>query len=236
MLRGVHPARSSVPDPLAALAREQDAFAALAAAADADLPVPACGTWTVGVLVRHLAAIHRWAALAARSAADADLPEMRPVFRATTAADYPDAAGELRAALAEPGRRCVTLTGPGTAAWWTRRQLHETFIHRLDLAAAVGAPAAVDPAVAADCVAEVLDTMQPRQVTAGRMAPLTGGLRLTASAGSWALGPAPVAEVTGPEEALALLVWRRIGLDDTRLTVTGDRAAAAAVLAEPLVP
>jgi hypothetical protein len=68
------------------------------------------------------------------------------------------------------------------------------------------------------------------------MAPLTGGLRLTAPAGSWALGPAPVAEVTGPEEALALLVWRRIGLDDTRLTVTGDRAAAAAVLAEPLVP
>ena len=223
-------------DLLGALGREQEAFAALAARAPAEVPVPACGDWTAGVLVRHLAAIHRWAALATRTGADAELPDMRPAWRSTTAADYESAAAELRAALADPGRPCVTLAGPGTAAWWARRQLHETLVHRLDLATALGDDVAADPAVAADCVAEVLDTMQPRQVALGRMAAPTGGIRLTAPSGSWSLGPAPVAEVSGSEVALALLLWRRLPLDDDRLTVTGDRAAATALLAEPVVP
>ncbi|SEO47289.1 maleylpyruvate isomerase family mycothiol-dependent enzyme [Trujillonella endophytica] len=225
---------------LAALAAEQGAVAALAAGAPADLPVPACGDWTVGVLVRHLAAVHRWAAQATRTDPAGELPDMRPAWRATTAGDYPAAAAELRDALADPARPCVTLTGPGTAGWWTRRQLHETLVHRLDLAAALGREAPVDPGIAADCVAEVLDTMQPRQVALGRMPPPVAGLRLTAPSGSWVLGPAPVAEVTGDEAALALLLWRRLGLDDGvgdgRLTVTGDRAAAAALLAEAVVP
>jgi uncharacterized protein (TIGR03083 family) len=223
-------------DHLAALAAEQDAFAALAADAPADLPVPACGDWTAGVLGRHLAAIHRWAAEATRTDPDAELPDMRPVWRATTAGDYPAAAAELRAALADGARPCVTLAGPGTAAWWARRQLHETLVHRLDLAAALGAEATADPAVAADCVAEVLDTMHPRQVAIGRTAAPLTGIRLVAPSGSWSLGPAPVAEVAGDEVALALLLWRRLPLDDARLTVTGDRAAAADLLAAPVVP
>ncbi len=232
----MHTTRLPALDHRAALAAEQDAFAALATGAPADLPVPACGDWTVAVLVRHLATIHRWAALAARTGADDELPDMRPVWRATTADEYPAAAADLRTALAEPGRPCVTLTGPGTAAWWARRQVHETLVHRLDLAAALGTPGSADPAVAADCVAEVLDTMQPRQVALGRMTAPTTGIRLTALSGSWSLGPAPVAEVAGSEIDLALLLWRRLPLDDDRLTVTGDRAAAAALLAEPVVP
>lgn len=223
-------------DHLTALAREQEGFATLAAEAPGDLPVPACGSWTVEVLVRHLGTVHRWAALAVGTDDAGPLPDMRPVFRSTAAADYVATAAELRAALAEPARRCVTLTGAGTAAWWARRQLHETLIHRLDLAAALGEEVAADPAVAADCVAEVADTMQPRQVALARMAPIERGVRLSAPSGSWVLGPDPVAEVTGPESVLALLVWRRLGLDDDRLTVTGDRAAAEAVLAEPVVP
>jgi uncharacterized protein (TIGR03083 family) len=222
------------------LAAEQAAFAALAADAPPDLPVPACGGWTAAVLTRHLGAVHRWAVLALGTGPTDELPDMRPAWRSTTAEDYPAAAAELRAALTDPARPCVTLTGPGTAAWWARRQLHETLVHRLDLAAALGVDASADPAVAADCIAEVVDTMQPRQVAAGRMAPPTGGLRLTAPSGSWTLGPAPVAEVSGDELALALLLWRRLPLDggiaDGRLTVTGDRAATAALLAEPVVP
>jgi uncharacterized protein (TIGR03083 family) len=230
------PVTASRLDHAAALTAEQAGFAALAAEAPADLPVPACGTWTADVLVRHLAAIHRWAALAIGTDAAGELPDMRPVFRSTSAADYVVAAAELRAALTDLARPCVTLTGPGTAAWWARRQVHETLIHRLDLAVALGAAVTADPAVAADCVAEVVDTMQPRQVSAGRMAPLDRGVRLTAPSGSWVLGPDPVAEIAGPELALALLVWRRIPVDDDRLTVTGDRAAARSVLDQPLVP
>ena len=44
------------------------------------------------------------------------------------------------------------------------------------------------------------------------------------------------ATVLGPAEALALLLWRRIGLDDHRLRVQGDRDALATVLDDHLVP
>jgi uncharacterized protein (TIGR03083 family) len=215
-----------------ALAAEQDAFAALATTADPALPVPGCGSWTVGQLVRHLTGVHRWATAITRLAPDAAIPdEDEP-----TTADYAAAAAELRAALADPGRPCPTLVGPGTAAWWARRQLHETFVHRLDLAGAVGAPDEADAAVAADCVAEVVDTMQPRQVRLGRMPAPAIGVRLATPTGTWVLGASPVAEVAGPELAVAQLLWRRTTLDDPRLAVSGDRAAASVLLADRLTP
>jgi uncharacterized protein (TIGR03083 family) len=221
---------------LAALAAEQAAFAALAAATDPARPVPACAPWTVDDLVRHLAAVHRWVVATTRLAPDDDVPDDGPFDRAATAADYPSAAAALRAALADPGRGCPTLAGPGTAGWWARRQLHETLVHRLDLAAAAGLPADADPGTAADCVAEVVDTMQPRQVRLGRMPAPATGIRLATPSGSWTLGGAPVAEVAGPELAVALLLWRRTTLADPRLAVTGDRAAAARLLAQPITP
>jgi uncharacterized protein (TIGR03083 family) len=221
---------------LDALAAEQHGFAALAAAADPGRPVPGCAPWTVADLVQHLTGIHRWAATIARSEPDADLPDDARFEREATAGDYPAAAAELRAALADALRPCRTLVGPGTVGWWRRRQLHETFVHRLDLAGALGSPLTADPAVAADCVAEVVDTMQPRQVRLGRMPATTTGLRLSTPTGSWVLGPAPVAEVYGPELAVAQLLWRRTTPADRRLTISGDRAAALALLAQPLTP
>jgi hypothetical protein len=44
------------------------------------------------------------------------------------------------------------------------------------------------------------------------------------------------ATVSGPAEALFLLLWHRIDLGDPRLTVAGSRATAAAVLAAALTP
>ncbi|MCW2619257.1 MAG: hypothetical protein JWR28_2406 [Modestobacter sp.] len=225
-----------VADQLAALAAEQDGFAALATTAGLDAPVPACAPWTVADLVRHLTAVHRWAAATARLGADAAVPDDEPSDRAATVEDYRTAAAGLRAALADPTRPCPTLAGPGLVAWWRRRQLHETFVHRLDLAEALGIPLAADPEVAADCIAEVVDTVQPRQVRLGRMPAPTTGLRFTTPTASWALGPAPVAEVAGPDVAVAQLLWRRTTLADPRLVVSGDRAGAATLLAQPLTP
>ena len=225
-----------VEDQLAALAAEQDGFAAFAATADLEAPVPACAPWTVADLVRHLTAVHRWAAATAHFGADAGVPDDEPFQRAAAVADYPAAAADLRAALADPARGCPTLAGPGVVAWWRRRQLHETFVHRLDLTEALGIPLAADPKVAADCIAEVVDTMQPRQVRLGRMPAPTTGIRFTTPTATWALGPAPVAEVAGPEVAVAQLLWRRTTLADPRLVVSGDRDGAAALLAQPLTP
>ena len=225
-----------LPVRLVALAAEQDAFAAPASVAHPGAPVPACESWTVRDLVEHLAAVHRWATATAGRGAHDPVPDDGPYRRAASQDAYPAAATGLRVALADAARPCPTLDGPGTAAWWVRRQLHETFVHRLDLAAARGEPATADPAVAVDCGAEVLETMQPRQARLGRMAPPAAGVRLRAPGRVWPLGPDPVAEVTGSATSLALLLWRRIPLDDPTLAVEGDRAAAAALLAQPLTP
>lgn len=218
------------------LAAEQDAFAALAAGADLSLPVPSCASWSTGALVRHVSAVHRWAAATARLDPDAPLPDDEPYERRGDLLDYPAAAGDLRAALTDTARPCPTLVGPGTAGWWVRRQVHEVLVHRFDLAAALGVAVTADPAVAADCVAEVVDTLQPRQVRLGRMAAPGVGVRLRTPNGVWQVGADPVAEVAGPEIAVALLLWRRIRLQDPRITVTGDRVAASALLTQPLTP
>ena len=80
----------------------------------------------------------------------------------------------------------------------------------------------------------------PRQVRLGRTAPLPESLALApAEGGRWLLpgdAPAPAATVSGPAEAVLLLLWHRIALDDPRLRVSGSRAAADAVLAVALTP
>jgi hypothetical protein len=43
-------------------------FADVLAGADLDLPVPACGDWTVAQLAGHLGWVHRWANLCATHA------------------------------------------------------------------------------------------------------------------------------------------------------------------------
>jgi len=220
-----------------ALEAEQDAFAALAAVADPDLLVPPCRPWTAAALVAHTAAVHRWAAATAALPPAAALPDDGPYERAARADDYLQAAALLRHALADPSRPCPTLVGPGVTAWWARRQLHEVLIHHHDLAGALGRRLTVDPVVAGDCVAEVVDTMFPRQVRLGRAAVPQMAVDLHAPTGTWGLGQGPVvAEVRGPEMALALLLWRRTTLEDPRLTVTGDRSSVAAVFRRALTP
>lgn len=218
------------------LTAEQDGFAALAEEADLTLPVPSCESWNIGALVRHVSGVHRWAAATARLDPHAPLPSEEPYERRVDLLDYRAAASDLRAALTDTARACPTLVGPRTVGWWVRRQVHEVLVHRFDLAAALGVAATADAAVAADCIAEVVDTLQPRQVRLGRMAAPEVGMRLRTPTGVWQLGADPVAELAGPEIAVALLLWRRIPLQDPRITVTGDPVAASALLAQPLTP
>ncbi len=129
-------------------------------------------------------------------------------------------------------------------AFWCRRQLHETLIHLWDLRTAGGLDLVVAPVIWADTVDEVVTVMHPRQVRLGRAPapPVRLGLAATDLDRTWSLSAAAdapearAATLNGPAEALALLVWRRIGLDDPRLSVDGDEAALTAVLADHFVP
>lgn len=229
---------------LEVLAGLQDAFLAGVRAADPRVPVPWCGRWRVRDLVVHLARIHHWAAGQAARRRETplgrgpfDLPEL-----------YGTCATELLTTLRTlaPGATASTLLGPGPVAFWHRRQVHETVVHLWDLRTATGGTTHADPTVWADTVDEVVTVMQPRQVALGRTPPLPVRVDLHAvdTGRSWTFAPAgaddpataPRAEVHGPAQALALLLWRRIPADAPELEVRGEASALGTLLASRLVP
>ena len=113
-------------------------------------------------------------------------------------------------------------------------------MHRWDLGAALGRDLGYPAELAVDGVDEVVTMFFPRQVRLRRIPPLTpvaGRRRSTtarpgccaATALARSTGP-PTPTVTGPADALVLLLWGRLPLDDPRLTVTGSARRGRAVL------
>lgn len=222
-----------------ALAGQQATFLTLVRRVDPAARVPGCPDWNAAELIAHLTGVHRWAAAMTRTAPDAlDLPDdTDPAVADDPAEEYDRAATELRAALDEdPDRPCLTLRGAGTAADWTRRQLHETLVHTWDLADAGGLPRWAPPEIVADAVGEVLDTMQPRQVRLGRMAVPEVTVELLGSR-RWTLGTGPVvASVAGPDGDLLRLLWRRTTWAGAGLVTRGDTELAAELLGRRITP
>lgn len=227
-------------DQLASLALAQRAFAAGLARVDVEAPVACCAPWRVADLALHLGTVHWWAAAMA-TGVDLDPPQPeRPRSRADLLRFYAWAADHLHRTLAEldPDAPSLTLNGPGPSSFWRRRQLHETLVHLWDLATAAGADlSGLAEAPWHDTVAEVVDTMTPRQVRLGRVAPLSESIELVAPDAAWVLGPGlPAARVIGEPQDLALLLWRRIAPGERSLRVEGDRAALDRLLTLRLTP
>jgi len=154
---------------------------------------------------------------------------------------YAESAGILLDALAEadPEDRCWHFGGTEkTKAFWFRRQVHETAVHLADS----GSGHALDPAVAADGVDELLTAWLPR-VTRWHPAPSLAAplaLRATDTGDVWtlhpgeppALGPAtePAATVEATARDLLLHLWKRTA---TPPRVSGDTAIADQLLNAP---
>ncbi|MFD2792686.1 maleylpyruvate isomerase N-terminal domain-containing protein [Promicromonospora vindobonensis] len=243
-------------DHLSLLARFQGGFLAAVPHADVDARIPACGDWTVGELVEHLAHIHHWAAGNVRGVKGAPLGpgpfDLAPHYAAQAA--------ELRAAFAEIDPDTIGRVlahphplGPGPVRFWHRRQVHETLVHLHDLLAATAGAGSLgmvgaEPEVWADTVDEVVTVLQPRQVGLGRMDPVRHPVSLVATdvGGTpvWVLGAAggradevaPDVVVSGTAEGLALTLWHRLSPAEAGLTVEGDRADLETALAQPIVP
>jgi uncharacterized protein (TIGR03083 family) len=234
-------------DHLTHIGRACDLFAACLETGALDAPVPGCPGWTLTDLAQHLGGVHRWARTAVVEGRSGQKTFDAPTAREPLVDWLRDGAAALVDALraAGPAAPCWTIgTDPHVAAFWFRRQAHETALHAHDAAASQGPADALDPALALDGVDEVVAVMFPRQVRLGRIPPLPAALALAPDEGGrWVVAgdgtdPAAAADatVTGPAEALLLLLWHRIALDDPRLTVSGSRAAADAVLAAALTP
>jgi uncharacterized protein (TIGR03083 family) len=123
--------------------------------------------------------------------------------------------------------------------FWQRRRCQEALVHRWDAEHALGTAGPLDPALADDGIAEVIDTMAPRQVRLGRTAALAHavGLHATDTGSLRILGPGdPVATANGTAADLLLLLWGRLDACDPAVTWDGDGELARSVLAGALVP
>lgn len=240
---------------LAALRDDGPAFLDAAMAADPTIAVPSRPEWTVADLIHHLGSVYRFVHdLVPRGVTG------KPERSLSSYADEPrpdDLVGWWREQY-ESALGTLEAVDPDLPAWnwapqakkaefWQRRAAHDTAVHRWDAQMAVGRAEPVEAKLAADGVAEVLDTWLP---AGRRVGPtdLTGVLALDApdvgyvwhvrlrGEGFALLDTDTILDpdgfqthtvATGPASDLMLALHGRVGLDV--LDITGDERLLEAV-------
>ncbi len=210
-------------------------------AADWSTPVPTCPGWTLDKLLRHIGRGDRWSALIVERRAT------EPVDHRSVADGTPPDHAEATLDWLRGGEQLVvnaveltggdtpvwSFIGPKPAAWWLRRRLHETLVHRSDVAAALGQPFAVAPELAAASVTEFLEIAavligdQP----AGDDPAVT--LSATDTDGTWQLPGSGTQQASSEQPAgttiearaadLILLLTGRLSLDAPAFRTVGDK-------------
>ena len=235
------------------LERAIEAFAATLATGTLEAPVPACTPWDLRALTWHMGNIHRWARDAMRVGRGAEDAEGGPAERAPLTSWFREGADALVRSLrsSDPAAECWTFgPKPRTFAFWFRRQAHETAMHAWDAARSQGAQGNFELPFALDGIDEVVGMFFPRQVRLQRIGPLSRSLALepsdapqtrwvlaTDGAGpeSTPLASAP-ATIRGPANALLLLLWARLPLEEAKVVVDGSLEVAREVLSAALTP
>ncbi|CAN5174086.1 maleylpyruvate isomerase family mycothiol-dependent enzyme [soil metagenome] len=236
------------------LARAMGRMTDLAGRADGTEDVVGCPGWTTTDLVVHLGTMHRWSAAIVLSGQSLHTP--RVLAYDPIAEWYAGTATALLTALQAvvPDESTPNFSGVNeTAGFWPRRQMHETTVHAVDLAQAMGIEEAEwrpEADVAADGVDEVLEIFFPRMVARGLSPVVTEPIALLATdtRDRWVIAPQtdstlpptvsrdPLefagATITGLAADLYLSLWHRV--DAGRLEVSGE--AARLLLAGPLTP
>lgn len=129
-----------------------------------DAPVPACPEWSVEQTVNHLGRVYAMVSEVLRGNPE-DPPDRSLIPKRADSQPAPAWLRErleiMLALLGDVPDGSLAwnfVSGPSSpVAFWWRRQLHETLIHRVDVEQAVGIPVTkAEPAVAADGIDEFL--------------------------------------------------------------------------------
>jgi uncharacterized protein (TIGR03083 family) len=153
----------------------------------------------VAQLLTHLGHIYDWATRNLAAAPD-ERVRMGPMPESPTGAEECAAALDTLVTTLRTTAAATECAGPltaRTAAWWARRQLLETVIHRWDVEHAVGRPSLIDAEVAALGVGEFVEV--------------------------FAAGVALPVAIRATDDEVLLVLWGRVALDEA--SVDGDPEA-----------
>ena len=232
---------------IARIGEQFAAFSSVVEAGSLRAKVPACPGWDLRQLALHLAETYRWVRAALSSSQEPTTPPTPALDDGEIAFHLAGSAKALLTALrsVDPLQPCWTMAPPDNAGFWLRRMVHETTIHRWDAQSSRAHPDPICPDLAYDGVREVAEMVIPRQVRLRRIAPLRHVLRLEltdvsqeVTLGRDGLRPdeQPDAWVSGPADAMLLLLWKRIDATDPRLRFGGDPAAWQTLTSVAITP
>ncbi len=217
-------------------------FADVLALCDPFAQVPTCPAWNVHDLALHLGTIHRWAEYLVRERSPVRVSpfDFRPEGDSPDAAWIRDGGFQLVTTLREcdPDEAMWAWGADQHARFWSRRQLHETLVHRVDLELAQGITPRLEPMIAADGVDEFLINLPNSARFSPGVKNLTGGgerIGFTQSDGDrrWIAtldeGGVSLSNSEGPLDLelrataanLLLVLYRRSGFDDENISLTG---------------
>jgi uncharacterized protein (TIGR03083 family) len=199
--------------------------------------------------------MHRWAtAIVARQATSPVDPRE---IQADPPPDDPEQLGHWLRAGADDLVDVIRTTGPQTRVWswadeqsaafWARRAVHETAVHRADAELALGRPFTLDPELAADAISEWLGFVCSAKARDRRpeLAELRGDGQILhlhstdaglGKAGEWIVHRTPSGPVwehghskgdvavRGAAVDLLLVLLRRLPPDEAPVQVLGDSA------------
>ncbi len=227
-----------------ALEVEVDRFATALDDADLTAVVPSCPDWSVHDLAEHLGHIHRWAEHLVRVEALAWISSGEMDFeRGPVSAQWLRRGGvQLLETLrhAHPDDAMWAWGFDQHVRFWSRRQLHETMVHRVDLELARGIEPYVEPEAASDAIDEFLVNLEAAGSFSPKVRELRGTgetLRFTSldAPGDWvmqlndegfrlvAAHERPDVTLSGPAAQLLFVLYRRRPLNESVVTSKGDR-------------
>jgi uncharacterized protein (TIGR03083 family) len=231
-----------------ALADEVERLARAVGDSNTSAHVISCPGWRVIDVAEHVGRVHRWAY---------ELVRRRPPTRLSSPVLELTETDITPAWLLEGGAQLVHLlreTDPDVAMWawgvdqpvrfWSRRQLHETLVHRMDVELASGVDVTTTSDVAVDAIDELLMNLRSAAAFSPGVRALRGdGQRLsiqeTKTGAGWTITlhedgfevtqsaqPSDTSMV-GPAVDLLLTLYRRMPLGGSSVRVEGDADLAA---------
>ena len=227
----------------AALEKEIERFANALDLVASDVMVPACPGWFVTDLAHHLGTVHRWAEHLVRFRAS----EWK-ASQSMGLNDGPATSGWIReggvqllATLRESDPTAsMWAWGPDQrVGWWSRRQLHETLVHRMDVELASGRSVDAEVGIVTDAIDEFLVNLNCAARFSPKVRELKGNgdvftvnatnadfrrsIRLVPDGFELVDGAATYdAELSGSAIDLLLVLYRRVPLTSSELVTSGN--------------